>query len=234
MTMNNLQFDDAMICRLVDAHSEGVDFSHAIDLAHIPEIFAPAAKEFWDTLDGTALFRNSLTPRNDIIDRIFARVDSPVREHAIASLRPSPYMKYVMAFAVPMAVLVLVVGVSLRPVQGPVAQNADDAPLAVSTFSIIPDTSIPTPNTALPLAKSAPALASAALRAAPVAKSVVPAAVKPVPKNDPRQLFAMLKSAGEREARSEATIDEAYDAQLTALNDTVVTPVNPQNNAPLQ
>jgi hypothetical protein len=44
----------------------------------------------------------------------------------------------------------------------------------------------------------------------------------------------MLSSAGEREARSEATIDETYDAQLAALNTVAVTPDNLQTNAPLQ
>ncbi len=232
MTMNNLQLDDAMICRLVDAHSDGVDFSHAIDLAHIPEMLAPSAKEYWDTLDGTALFRNSIVPRIDIIDRIFARAGSPVAERSALTSRPSPYMKYVMAFAVPVAVLVLMVGVSLRPTPSPIVPGTDDTPLAMQTLTVSPAASTETPTL---MAKSAPTAAPSAMRvASAMAKPVVPAAVKAVPKNDPRQLFAMLSGAGAREARSEATIDEAYDAQLTALNATVVNPDNTQNNAPLQ
>jgi hypothetical protein len=230
--MNNLQLDDAMICRLVDAHSDGVDFSHALDIAHIPEMLAPSAKEYWDTLDGTALFSNSIVPRADIIDRIFARAGSPVAERDALSARPSPYMKYVMAFAVPLAVLVLVVGVALRPEQeSPLSPS--DASLAMQTSSASPDA--PVAAQAL-MAKSAPADTTAPKRAAAMmAKSVVPPAVKPVPKDDPRQLFAMLSSAGEREARSEATIDETYDAQLNALNAAVVsTNNNTQANAPLQ
>jgi hypothetical protein len=236
--MNNLQLDDAMICRLVDAHSDGVDFSHAIDLAHIPEMLAPSAKEYWDTLDGTALFSNSIIPRADIIDRIFARAGSPVAERSFLSSRPSPYMKYVMAFAVPMAVLVLMIGVSLRPEQGPIAPTAsDDGQLTMATFSaeLAPTESAPVKTmaarTAAPLAAPAP---SAKRVAATMAVSVVPAAVQPVPKDDPRQLFAMISSAGDREARSEATIDETYDAQLAALNEVVINTDNTQNNAPLQ
>lgn len=230
MTMNNLQLDDAMICRLVDAHSDGVDFSHAIDLAHIPEMLAPSAKEYWDTLDGTALFRNSIAPRIDIIDRIFARTGSPVAERSALAVRPSPYMKYVMAFAVPVAVLVLMVGVSLRPTPSPIVPGTNDAPLAMQTLSVSPAVSAETPTLVAKSAPTAPKMRVASAMAAPI----VPAAVKAVPKNDPRQLFAMLSGAGAREARSEATIDEAYDAQLTALNATVVNPDNTQNNAPLQ
>ena len=236
MTMNNLQLDDAMICRLVDAHSEGVDFPHAIDLAHIPEMLAPSAKEYWDTLDGTALFRSSIVPRTDIIDRVFARAGSPVPERGTLS-RPSPYMKYVMAFAVPMAVLVLMVGVSLRPEQGPTSQTDEVTPLAVAPFAATSPAPEAAPVSAM-MAKSAPVAAPTAMAAkrvaATMAVSVVPPAVKPVPKDDPRQLFAMISSAGDREARSEASIDEAYDAQLSALSDVVVNPDNTQNNAPLQ
>lgn len=228
MTMNNLQLDDAMICRLVDAHSDGVDFSHAINLAHIPEMLAPSAKEYWDTLDGTALFRSSIVPRADIIDRIFVQANSPVAERSAIFARPSPYMKYVMAFAVPMAVLVLMVGVSLRP--------TDDNPIAPATGDAVATLEAPAaPVATTMLAKSASTEpAPTALRAAAKTRSIVPAAVKPVPKDDPRQLFAMLSSAGEREARSEATIDETYDAQLAALNAVAVNPDNLQNNAPLQ
>ncbi len=228
MTMNNLQLDDAMICRLVDAHSDGVDFSHAIDLAHIPEMLAPSAKEYWDTLDGTALFRTSITPRSTIIDDIFMRAGSPVAERNVLS-RPSPYMKYVMAFAAPVAILVFMVGVWIRPDRQIEIPGADDQTLAmqsapVSTFSA----NAPMAKT---MATENTTAAPAALRAAaPVAKSVVPPAVKPVPKDDPRQLFAMLTSAGEREARSEATIDATYDAQLAALNAQVVNTNNTQTN----
>ncbi|HXK38121.1 MAG TPA: hypothetical protein VJ579_03580 [Candidatus Paceibacterota bacterium] len=234
--MNNLQLDDAMICRLVDAHSDGVDFPHAIDLAHIPEMLAPSAKEYWDTLDGTALFSSSILPRADIIDRVFARAGSPVSERSFLSVRPSPYMKYVMAFAVPMAVLVLMVGVSLRPEQGPIAPTLPDGQLTMATFSNETSALDQAPVSAM-AAKTAPVAApapSAKRVAATMAVSVVPAAIQPVPKDDPRQLFAMISSAGDREARSEATIDETYDAQLAALNEVVINTDNTQNDAPLQ
>lgn len=240
MKTTDAQLTDAMICRIVDAHSYGVDFASAVDAARVPEHLAAEAKEFWNTLDGTALFAESLLPRPDIIARILEADVAAVPERAIPltrlAARPSPYVKYLAALSVPMAILVLIIGVSLRPKSSP----NDEAPTPAA-FSAVPEVqpAAAPVQRAAPLAKIAPEVA-AKRSFAPAAKSIVSAKIAAA-KKDPKRLFAMLSNAGTQETKPDTVIDDAYDARLQDLSAKVIAPdpssvivTNPQNNATLQ
>jgi hypothetical protein len=80
--------------------------------------------------------------------------------------------------------------------------------------------------------KSAPTAGSSL---APSAKrAMMPMmATAEVPKDDPRQLFAMLSDAGSQEAVSETDIDDEYDARLSELDAKVMSTDNANAYAPL-
>lgn len=243
MKKHNSQLDDAMILALADSYDMGVDFSHAANIIEIPEMLMSEAKEYWNLLSKQNEVAHQIFPEDSIVDSLLSKMDAPVPEQSIKIAAPSPYMKYVMAFAVPLSILVMVIGVAYRKdsnsgnltlnnpmdesaafsVQadgGEIIQSDGDISGAIQPrvsqgFGGSPD------NT-----DSAEAASPRALMG--VANMKMMAASEPAPSTadiqnkDPKQLLAMLTDTGSHESESDTNIDEEFDARVVELNSKVI------------
>lgn len=224
MKNNFGQLEDTVILSLADAHDDGMDFSDACFSAHVPEGLESEAREFWFTLSSQATFADSLCPRKDIIDQIFLNADIFKTGEILRPASPSPYMKYVMAFAAPLALAVLVIGVAFRTTDKTISPLAAVQELSVNAnpvaFSVEGDAPLSAHPQPAARNTAAPALLLAKTVSAP--SSAASIATKTVSKKDPKQLFAMLQDAGVQEAQPDTQVDDAYDARLSALDAKVI------------
>ncbi len=220
------QLDEEMIISLVDAYDQCVDFSAAIISAAVPDDAISDARAYWDMLDRQKNFVSTLKPKNTLLDEVLAHPTVFRSGELLQHSAPSPYMKYIIAFAAPVAVAVLVVGAIVRtshPIQfsSRVQSNHTDT-TEISSFVARDMNIVDSPEVTVP----APALAkmsSPVAGAAPEARMMMATFVEDVPlSSDPNQLFAMLQSAGTKESQSDAVVDDVYEARLSEL-DTIVT-----------
>lgn len=221
----NSQLSDAMIIALADAHDTGVNFSDATVLAKIPEIAIVEANEYWQFMSMQKEVSSNLFPEINIVDSLCAKMDTFVPEIKAKENTPSPYMKYVMVFAAPLSILVMIIGVSMRqsPTGSDIALNPEINSVVSARMAAAPSDSV--------VEQQTPAITKPQMMVAKMSKSV--ATQEEISKGDPKQLFAMLSDAGSQEALSETVIDEEYDAQISELDAKVIGTDNSSDYAPL-
>lgn len=218
----NSQLTDAMIIALADSYNMGVNFSDSVEIAKIGEGAIVEANEYWSLLSKQEDFITQILPETSIVDSLFSQMNTFVPEAVVKESTPSPYMKYVMVFAAPLSILVMILGISFR--QQPTPQNntlAEIKPLVASNIAV------PTPETSITTTASS----KTNVMVARMSKTV--ATPEDISKSDPKKLFAMLSEAGSQEAQPETIIDEAYEAQLTELDSKVIGTDNSTTYAPL-
>jgi hypothetical protein len=220
----NSQLTDAMIIALLDAFDTGVNFSDASEIAMIPEVAISEANEYWHLLSTQNDYSSSILPDASIIDTLFARLDTYSPEAAVKEATPSPYMKYVMVFAAPLSILVMILGISFRK------DSIVDIKPSVSDSKVTISANNPATNALyeVEVPNVSPGNRTASDRSA---KTVITPEI--IANEDPKQLFAMISEAGTHEVQSEVEIDNEYDAQLSALDSKVIDSDNSNTYAPL-
>lgn len=236
----NSQLDDAMILALADSYDMGVDFSHAANIAEIPEMLIEEAKGYWTLLSKQNEVVHQIFPEDSIVDSILEKMDAPVPEQSIKIAAPSPYMKYVMAFAVPLSIFVMIVGIAYRNNSSINNLTLNDSSVSPTSYSDsneqVQIESVNAKDLSAPkMAKSFGGVPANGSEPAPAPRALMGganmrmmAAGAPVDETadiqnkDPKQLLAMLTDTGSHESEPDTNIDEEFDARVTELNSKVI------------
>lgn len=220
----NSQLTDAMIIALADAFDTGVDFSDAVKLSKIPEIAVIEANDYWCFLSEQNKFSSTISPDISIIDSLFSRLDTFSPEISIKEHTPSPYMKYVMVFAAPLSILVMILGITFRQDSAIDTKPNIIEPTVYSLSANVPEVSEVKPQEP----RVSPSANAMLVKSAKV--EIDPEAIA---NEDPKQLFALISEVGSYESQSEVEIDNQYDAQLSELDSKVIDSNNSNAYVPL-
>lgn len=219
----NSQLTDAMIIALADSYDMGVNFSDSVNNAKIPEVAIVEANEYWQLLSAQGDFCAHILPPTTIVDSLFSRMETFSPEIVSKEPTPSPYMKYVMFFAAPLSIIVMILGISFRGQPRIDVTKTIDINPALSSNTVAPTAD--TVNKPTSVSPKPQIMAARMAKVTPTQEEII--------KSDPKQLFAMLSDAGSQESQSDTIIDDAYDAQLTELDSKVIGPDNTSTYAPL-
>lgn len=226
MKNNNSQLDDLMILSLADAHESCVNFSDAMKIANIPDSLMSEAKVYWNFLKKQSDLITNILPEETIVDSALSKMNYAPLLHNKAKT-PSPYMKFVMAFAAPVSIIVMIFGIVYRqdrdvtPELPVINENISGITASPNTFNL------ETTSNETPAAKVAAKTITTANDATASYARVMTASPSAISKeeiqnSDPRQLFAMLTNTGSFEAEPDTRIDEVFDAKLSELDSIVV------------
>src|SRR5436309_1595553 len=105
MTNREYKLTDEMLVELMEAHSNGVEFSAALKSVRIPELLVSEAQDYWKVFGGMTLHRNiadSAHNPKDMFANIWTEV-APINAAAPVltpfSFISSPYIKQLFAVA---------------------------------------------------------------------------------------------------------------------------------------